>query len=155
MKWVEVNKKDFFDAVNSIHYRNQDIREAQQFGCKNVPDCYHKANKAFARYFLVLDDGTPVVTVMLQRDGHIVFFISKDISSPIKLIRTLRRLARKQTSCVYPIITRTANWYDEAVRINKLIGFSLWKESEKSSLWIYPSIKVLQERLKDRYGWKN
>ena len=113
------------------------------------------ANKTFARYFLVLDNGKPIVTVMLQRDGHIIFFISKNVSSPIRLIRVLKQLADKQTDCLYPIITRTANWYKEANRINKLIGFSLWKESEKSSLWIYPPLHILQDRTRDKYGWKN
>lgn len=124
MRYEEVSKSFFYLAVDAIQYRPQDIKEAYDFGCDNIKACYDKSKHKFAKYFLVYDSvNRPVVTVMLQRDGHIIFFIDKNIDEPIKLIRVLKALADETVANAGPIITKTAYWYTEAQRMNKLIGF--------------------------------
>jgi hypothetical protein len=118
-----VSREDFYNAINSITYRNQDIAEAQQFGCSTIEDCYNKAKHRFASYYVIYEDTVPIVTVMLQRDGYIIFFISNNVQNSLALIRVLKELADMVVMCAGPIITKTAYWYEEAQRLNKIIGF--------------------------------
>jgi len=142
MKTSEVDKQLFFAAVNSIDYRDDDIKEANQFGCSSIEMCYKKANHAFAKYFIIEYKKEPVVTVMLQRDGHIIFFISKIKMPNIKLIRTLRRLAKKESKCAGPIVTKTASWYIEALRVNKLVGFWPYKLYSTYGFYVFGYNKI-------------
>ena len=137
MKYVEVGRKTFFSTIALIKYRENDIAEAEDFGCINIRNCYEKANRDFARYFVVYEGNDPIVTVMLQRDGHIIFFISKDVKHPIRLVRVLKRMAKKYSDCAGPIITKTAYWYKEAQRLNELIGFKPYKLYNKFGLYVY------------------
>ncbi len=124
MRYELVDKVTFYQTVAAITYRPDDIREAIEFGCTDIKDCYDKAVHKFAKYFVVYDDlNVPIVTVMLQRDGHILFFISNNVSNPRALIRTLKRLAKKVTTSCGAIITKTAYWYTEAQRLNRIMGF--------------------------------
>ena len=137
IKTHEVDRKAFYLTVGSIKYRDQDQEEARYFGCLNVKDCYDKAKHEFARYFTLTDEGEPVVTVMLQRDGQIIFFISDRIKHKVALVRALRRLAKKTVKCCGPITTKTANWYEEALKFNKLIGFKLYRINNRYQVWTF------------------
>ena len=121
--WERVSKDTFFDAVSAIKYRADDIKEAYQFGCDEISHCYTKADQQFARYFIVYESERPIATVMLERKGNIVFFISEEIKSHIGLIRALKELSRKTVRNAGPIFTKTAYWYKEAQKMNKVIGF--------------------------------
>ena len=135
-EYKEVDLQTFLDTVDQIEYRNQDITEAFQFGCDGIIGCYRKAKHRWARYFVVYEDERPIVTVMLQRDGHIIFFISKDVNNSIALIRELIRLATSVVNCCGAIITKTANWYEEAKRVNRLVGFREWQIYNNYTLWV-------------------
>jgi len=124
MTYSQVDRDPFYLAVDSITYRLSDVKEAIEFGCTDIRACYTKANHRYAKYFIVYDAlNVPVVTVMLQRDGHIIFFISDTINNPTALIRVLKKLANKVTRNCGAIITKTAYWYTEAQRLNKIMGF--------------------------------
>jgi len=132
-----VSREDFYKAIDGIDYREQDIKEAFEFGCTSIKVCYDKANHSFARYYLICEDnGTPVVTIMLQRDGHLVFFISNIISSHISLVKALKRLADETILWVGPIFTKTAYWYTEAQRLNKLIGFRPYQKYNRYGIYV-------------------
>ena len=136
LEYEEVSYDTFFSAVKSIEYREDDIKEAKEFGCIDILNCYRKALKPFSRFFVVYEDDIPVCTILLRRDGNIVFFISKDIKYKIGLIRILRKLSKKVVRCCGSIITKTASWYDEALRMNKLIGFKPYKLYNKYGLYV-------------------
>jgi len=122
-EYKEVDRVEFYSAINSITYRNQDIAEAIEFGCDNIVDCYNKAKHRFAKYYVVYEDGIAIATVMLQRDGYIIFFISNNVQNNVSLIRTLKKLANRTVRRAGAIITKTALWYEEAQRLNRIIGF--------------------------------
>jgi len=122
-EYSRVSKDVFYENIEAITYRNQDIKETFDFGCKGIKDCYDKATHKFARYFILEEDGRPIVTVMLQRNGHIIFFISDTVNNKLALIKELKKLANKVTECCGAIITKTANWYEEAKRLNLIMGF--------------------------------
>ena len=126
-EYKEVDKEVFFAAASNITYRDDDIREAQEFGCEDVINCFKKALSPFARYFIVYEDSRPICAVILRRDGNIVFFIDKVVNHKVKLIRVLKKLARRVVRKCGPIITKTASWYNEALRLNRLIGFVPYK----------------------------
>ena len=126
----------FMETVKLIDYRDGDIAEANEFGCISISKCYLKANHAFAKYYIVYEDDRPIVSVMLQRDGTIIFFISKHVKKYIRLIRLLKRFARKTSRRYGPIVTKTASWYTEALRVNKLTGFKLWKMYNNYGLYV-------------------
>ena len=140
MRYELADKVTFYQTVTAITYRADDIREAIEFGCTDIKDCYDKAKHKFAKYFIVYDDlNMPIVTVMLQRDGHILFFISDTVINPIALIRVLKQLALRVTGTCGAIITKTAYWYTEAQRLNRLIGF------RDMTLYDYYGLYVLGE----------
>jgi len=132
-----VTKKEFYEAIHSISYRNQDVKEAFDFGCTSIEDCYNKATHLFARYYLVKEDDKPIVTVMLQRDGHIIFFISSNVNNKLALIRNLKKLADDTIRDAGAIITKTAHWYTEALRLNKVIGFKVLSIRDIYSFYSY------------------
>ena len=124
MHYLKVDRETFYRAVDQIPYRAQDIQEANEFGCTDIKACYDKSVHKFGKYFLVYDDlNVPIVTVMLQRDGHIIFFISNNVTNNLGLIRVLKALSNSVTSTCGAIITKTAYWYTEAQRLNRIIGF--------------------------------
>ena len=131
-----VDRDTFLNEVSNIEYREDDIREANEFGCLDIHNCYMKAQKHFSRYFIVYEDMRPICSIMLQRDGNIIFFISKNVKHKIKLIKVLRKLANKIVNCCGPIITKTASWYDEALRLNKIIGFMPYKLFNEFGLYV-------------------
>ena len=135
-KSLIVDRDTFLSTIKEISYRNQDITEAHQFGCNGIYGCYKKANHRFAKYYIIYEGDTPKCTVMLQRDGHIIFFISKDIENKVGLIRELKRLADEVVSSAGAIITKTANWYNEANRLNRLIGFKKYHILDYFTLWV-------------------
>jgi len=118
-----VDKDVFFDIITTITYREDDEKEAKAFNCLSVVDCYHKSPDRFNKYFIVYEDDRPVAPIILARNANLTFFISKTINSPIGVIRCLKDLAKKTVDCCGPIVTKTATWYDEAQRMNKIIGF--------------------------------
>ncbi len=124
MYYNELSREPFIDIVSWMDYRDDDIKEAIEFGCTGVPGCYNRADHLFAKYFVVYDDNDqPVATVQLQRNGNIIFFIRKNVTNHIGLIRCLKELATSTVECCGAKTTKTAYWYDEAQRINKIIGF--------------------------------
>ena len=138
MHYELVKREQFYEAVRQITYREDDIKEAAEFGCRSIEICYRKAIHTFAKYFVVYDDSNvPVVTVMLQRDGHIIFFISEIVISPITLIRTLKALADSTVNCCGPIVTKTAYWYTEAQRLNRIIGFKTFEKRNYYAFYYY------------------
>ena len=132
-----VGKDEFYSAINIIKYRINDIREAHEFGAESIKVCYDRANHNFAKYYIVYEDnGVPIVTVMLQRDGNLVFFISGTVSSPIALIKLLKGLANNTVANIGAIFTKTINWYNEAIRLNGLIGFRLYQRYDSYDIYV-------------------
>jgi hypothetical protein len=132
----EVSREKFFNEASSIEYRDDDIREANEFGCKDIITCFKKAISPFARYFIVYEDSKPICAVILRRDGNIVFFTSKNITNHLGLIKALRKLALSIVHCCGSIITKTASWYSQAIRLNRLVGFKPYKIYNKFTLYV-------------------
>ena len=135
-EYVEVDRETFFDTIDAITYRNQDIAEALEFGCNSILNCYQKARHRFAKYFVVYEDSRPIVTVMLQRDGQIIFFISDTVNNSLALVRELRNLCSTTVAGAGAIMTKTASWYTEAKRLNELTGFRVYAVVDYYEYWV-------------------
>jgi len=137
MQYSQLSREAFLVVVDSITYREQDIKEARMFGCPDIKSCYLKADWLFTNYYVIYEDDVPIVTILLQRDGNIVFFISNTVKKHMTLIKGLRKFAKETVDKVGPIITKTAYWYEEAQRINKLIGFKNLQKYNNYGLYYY------------------
>lgn len=124
-------------VVGSMTYLNQDEAEARDFGWQSVKNCYEKANHEFAKYFIVYEGYRPICTIMLQRDGNLIFFVSDTIGNHVGFIKEIKNLAEEHTSRCGPIKTKTASWYKEALRINEIVGFQPHIIYEKYEIWVY------------------
>ena len=126
-----VTKEEFVNILDNIKFKHKDSMEAMLYGCKNVQMCYLKAINSrygkYNKYFIVFDDRTnnPLVPIILQRDGHIVFFVSQDLdrTNALQFVKDIKQLAKETVSSVGSIFVNTANFYKEAHKLNKLIGF--------------------------------
>jgi len=129
--YKEVSKEEFKAIVGSVKFKHKDNIEAMLYGCKNVKECYLKAiNSRYGRYnkyFIVFDNRTnsPLVPIILQRDGHIIFFVSQDLdrTNALQFVKDIKQLAKETVSTIGSIFVNTANFYKEAHKLNKLIGF--------------------------------
>ena len=136
MRIEELSRNDFLETIHDINYRDDDIKEAIEFGCNGVFDCYRRAKHSFAKYYIIYENDRPIVSVMLQRDGHIIFFIDKVVHHPLRLVKKLKRFARTTAQHRGTIITKTASWYNEALHLNRLTGFKPWKVYNKYGFYI-------------------
>jgi hypothetical protein len=135
----KLNKKDFLAIVDTLDYKDKDEAEAKEFGSDSVKDSNHRANHWFAKYYTIVHDNKVIATIILQRDGFLVYFVTKDFTPNLtrKLIRTVKQLADDTIASVENIFTKTALSYDEALRFNKLVGFRLYLVSNSWTIWIY------------------
>jgi len=126
-----VNKKEFINTLDNVKFKHKDNIEAMLYGCKNVKECYLKSINSkygkYNKYFIVYDDRTnePLVLIILQRDGHIVFYVTQNLTrtNALQFIKDIRQLAKKTIEKVGSIFVNTANFYKEAHKLNRLIGF--------------------------------
>ncbi|OQX84620.1 MAG: hypothetical protein B6D63_04110 [Candidatus Latescibacteria bacterium 4484_7] len=141
VKVIDLSRDELMKIAASIVYRDGDEAEAKEFGCSDVPDCFRRANHEFATYLLAVDftdEGEePVAPIIVQRDGQIVFFIAKDVKHKHSLIRALRKKAEQITKRCGPITVKTMNWYDEAKRMLKLIGFKEYLLTNRWTKFVY------------------
>jgi hypothetical protein len=140
MTWEQVDQNAALEAAKEIKYRNQDIKEALDYGCKSVFGCYEAVKDRHTRWFLIKDGTTVVAPIALKRDGYLTFFVNRDLApeKALAFIRALRDIAKWYTdNYETTIFVKTANWYKEAQRINKLVGFKPYILTNKTTIWVY------------------
>ena len=135
----EHTEEDFTVIVNVSTYKNQDIVEAIKFGNTSVANTYENANHDFAKYYTISFDDMVMATIMLQRDGNLIYFVTTSFTASyqFKMIREVRKLADDTVEKVGVIATVTATFYKEALQFNRIVGFTLWKNLPERSVWIY------------------
>jgi len=135
-----VDKKTLLEKAENIEYREDDIKEAKQYGCKTVFECYKRASERYSRYFLVVDNNKVIAPIVLNRCGYLTFFVNKELSpnKAISFVRELKKLAKWYTdNYEKTIFVKTANWYKEAKRLNKLVGFKPYILRTSETIWVY------------------
>lgn len=142
MKFIVSDKDSCIEAAGFIKFRSQDEIEARQFG--NIPVIEHykmAAQYPFTRWFQIVDDedGNNICAIIaLKRDGMMTFFANSNIKNKIAFIRELKNIADWYTSNYETtIFTRTASWYDDANRINKIVGFRILVKGDNEAIWVY------------------
>jgi len=129
--YKQVSKEQFESIVDSVKFKHKDSMEAMLYGCRNVKECYLKTMNSryskYNKYFIIFDDRTnaPLVPIILQRDGHIIFFVSQKLNrtNTLQFIKDVKQLAKETVNTVGSIFVNTANFYKEAHKLNRLIGF--------------------------------
>ena len=135
----QYNKERFMNIVNQCKYKDKDEIEARQFLSANVEALYVSANHEFAKYYIVRFDNKIMATIMLERCGSLIYFVTKDFipDYAFRLIKAVRRLADATVKRAGPITTTTADFYIEALRFNRLAGFELYKVKPRRTVWVY------------------
>jgi len=133
------SKEGFFNIVNSATYKNQDEIEARQYLSASVAAMYEGANHQFAKYYTIQEDEKVLVTIMLQRDGKLVYFVTTSFTSDYmyKVIRAVRELADTTVQGAGPITTTTADFYKEALQFNRIVGFKILEVHLGHTVWVY------------------
>jgi len=140
MEWRVVDKHEFLEIVNSVSYKDDDEKEAMEFSKSDVKYIYNKSmNHKYAKYYVVEHAGLVLSTIALQRDGYLIYFVTKDFTADLALsmVRCVKSLADTTVERVDVIFVKTAIWYDEAKRFVRLTGFSTMFISTNYIIWKY------------------
>lgn len=142
----QTNYEDLLGVVGSIKYRNQDVRESFVLGCKNISDNYKYSR--YNRYYILYNNNIPIVPIQIDRLGFIVFFISKDlepIADGLKLVKKLKVLLKWYTdNYETTLFVKTANWYKEANKLNRIIGFTKYIVNKDFTIWVYENKRIVK-----------
>ena len=145
MRLEQTDYNTLISVAGSIKYRNQDIRESQLFGSKSILENYKY--KRFSRYYIIYLKDKPIVPIQIDRTGFISFFISSElnpINDGLVLVKTLKKLLQWWTdNYETTLFVKTANWYKEANKLNKIIGFKEVLISDEYSIWEYRNNRIV------------
>ena len=146
MRLEQTDYNTLISLAGSIKYRNQDIRESQLFGSKSILDNYKY--KRFSRYYIIYLKDKPIVPIQIDRTGFISFFISNElepVEDGIKLVKFLKAILKWWTNNYETtLFVKTANWYKEANKLNRLIGFKQYKIFTDYSIWVYENNRKVE-----------
>jgi len=141
MTWNGVSREAFLLLITHLDFKDDDEKESREFtGGLGIVEMYkHRANHDYAKYYIVKDNEKILVTIMLQRDGSLIYFTTKDFTPNLTrgVIRSVRNLANKTVRKVDNIFVKTAPWYAEAIRFVKIIGFTQIRVNKYDIQWIY------------------
>ncbi len=138
MQVIRLEKNEFLELIDTLHYQNQDIAEAMEFGYKNVQDAYKEAEMPWARFYMVEHRKKVLATIMEQRDGVILVYTTVDLpgSNLRRYVKVVKRLLDKTTNCKDVVYTLHANFHKDGIKMLKLLGFYEWKVYNYNSVWV-------------------
>lgn len=144
MKAEFIDKKTFLETIKNIDFKENDIKEAQEFGCKDIYECYENVAQRYSRYVLIKEKSKTLVPIILDRCGYLTFFVSKELDprKALSFVKEIKRLANWYTNNYETtIFVKVANWYREANRIVKLVGFKPYIQSDEYTIYVYERIR--------------
>ncbi len=138
MEIVRINNKQFFDTIENLQYQNQDIREAMDFGYKDVQDAYKHAELPWARFYLVKDKRKVLATILEQRDGVLFVYTTVDLpGSNIRgFVNVVKRLLNDTIKCKDVVYVMHARWHKPGMKLLKVLGFYEYKVYNHKSIWV-------------------
>jgi len=134
------SRSEFLFAVNQQEFKDLDNAEAIELGYISVKQLYNSCFYPYSKYCLIYDNSSNVIcTIELKRDGQLIYFVTKALTANKipPLIRTVKDLADQTVARVDIIFTTTLNTYEGAIAFNKMVGFTLKRDSGKFSTWAY------------------
>ncbi len=133
------SEDEFFAIAETLRYKDLDEAEARDFRCKNVLGCLKASNQEYAKYYTVQEYDKVLVAIILQRDGNLSYFVTKDFTSAytLKVIAEVKKLADDTLLSAGAIFVKTAKFYKEAIRFVKIVGFLPYKIEYSSITWVY------------------
>jgi len=141
MYFKQVKFKEFRESIEQATFRTNDEKECISFGSTGVLKCLKDIEKLYTRYFLILDDNDNdniCAYIALPRNGRMSFFVSDNIKHKLGFVKELRNIAKWYTdNYETTIFTKTANWYNEANKINVLVGFKKQTMYDEYTVWVY------------------
>jgi len=139
MVYNEVDYDTFMGIVDKVQYQNQDILEAMEFGYKNIPDAYMKAEHAWCRYWVISHEDKVLTTILEGRDGVLTYFTTTDLpgSNIRRYVKVLKKLVTKVTKCREVVFVKVVIWHKPALALLRTVGFRKYILENHNSIWVY------------------
>jgi hypothetical protein len=137
MKTRMVEFEEFFATVKNLKWQNQDIKESWDLGYKSPYDAFDKANTAWARFYLIEDEGVVLSAILEQRDGTLIYFTTKALQGANlrKYLREMIALSDKVIECRDVLFVTVASWYIEARKFLRAAGFRRYHIESRYEVW--------------------
>jgi len=145
-----LDTKYFLDICSNLEYKDKDELEAQDIiGSKDgtVLRVLRNAPNRWAEHYIVRDEKIDkiVCTITLDINNNLHYFVTKDLqkNNSISFVKTIKKLVEETIKYKQVVYVTTKDWYSEAVKFNKLIGFKVLftNKGKKTSTWYYSKSK--------------
>ena len=127
-----LDTKYFLDICSNLTFKNQDEKEAQDIvgsSSGSVMQVLKSAPNRWADHYLIYDEDKIVCVITLDYMSNLHYFVTKDLTdkNALSFVRTIKKLAYDTLEKRNVIFVTTRDWYSQAVKFNKLIGFKVLK----------------------------
>jgi len=161
------NTKHFLQVCSQLTYKEKDELEAKEiisgsfFSHTDRMNNKHKltndsgyviqalknAMNRWANHYLIYDKDKIVCTITLDINNNLHYFVTKDLTpkNSISFVKTIKQLAKDTLVCREVLFVTTRDWYKEAVKFNKLIGFKPFRilKQLNTTIWYLSNSKGL------------
>ena len=127
-----LDRQLFLDMVKNQEYKQKDIQEIKQFSSgsiKSIYEYFSLLNKRYVEYFIVEKNNKILITSAITEDNFIHFFVTNNLEPKygIELVKLLKHFVKEILNARLVLYIKTAIWYKEAIKLNKLVGFKAKK----------------------------
>ena len=139
MIYTQIDEPEFMELVNKAEFQNQDILEAWEFGYKDIPDAYIKAQHAWCRYWVISHEDKVLTLILEARDGTLTFFTTTNLpgNNIRRYVKILKKLVIKVTKCREVVFVKVATWHKPAIALLRTVGFKQYIIHNHNSIWVY------------------
>ena len=127
-----LDRQLFLDIVKNQEYKQKDIQEIKQFSSgsiKSIYEYFSLLNKRYVEYFIIEKNNKILITSAITEDNFIHFFVTSNLEPRygIELVKLLKYFVKEILNARLVLYIKTAIWYKEAIKLNKLVGFKAKK----------------------------
>ena len=147
-----LDTKYFLDIVKELDFKDKDEEEARDILHSNDEKAVYQvlvsAPNRWAEHYFIKDtkkENKIVCVITLDLGNNLHYFVTKDLDTKnsIKFVKTIKSLVQETVKYRHTVFVTTRNWYTEAIKFNKLIGFKLLytHNGKDISSWVYSDRK--------------
>jgi len=136
----------FLNQCSKLKYKDKDCLEVKQYTDNKLftpYELYKSMNHRWMDYFIIIDTNINkiVCTIALDIQCNLHYFVTIDLDpkNTRRFIKTIKQLADETILKRKVVFVTTSNFYQEAIKFNKLIGMKCYEvDSVKNiSKWYY------------------
>jgi len=141
---VTLDTKYFLDICEKLEFKDNDEKEAKSIlGSNNgsVVKVLQSVYNRWAEHYIIRNKNDIVCVITLDIYNNLHYFVTKKLTKniSIKFVKTIKNLVDETVKYRHVIFVQTKDWYYQAVKFNKLIGFKVISThtDEYSKVWMY------------------